>query len=144
MSAPAIEGLAHWTCISSDIEKAVQFYVDVLGAQHHVRPSGAPQAVGIAGTNIDFFLATDDEPAAPGPYGQHHALKIRLEDYDRWIEHFNALGVPYFMADHGPQRISLYVDDPDGYHLELTVGVDEETGKREIEKRGIKTFTSPH
>ena len=34
--------------------------------------------------------------------------------------------------------MSIYVDDPDGYHLELTVPfADGELGKREIEKRGI-------
>ena len=34
--------------------------------------------------------------------------------------------------------MSIYVDDPDGYHIELTVPFsDPETGRREIEKRGI-------
>jgi hypothetical protein len=35
-------------------------------------------------------------------------------------------------------RISLYIDDPDGYHIELTVPFDNlEEGRREIEKRGL-------
>ena len=34
--------------------------------------------------------------------------------------------------------MSIYVDDPDGYHIELTVPFsDPEIGRREIEKRGI-------
>jgi hypothetical protein len=34
--------------------------------------------------------------------------------------------------------MSIYVDDPDGYHIELTVPFDDETvGRREIEKRGL-------
>ena len=35
-------------------------------------------------------------------------------------------------------RMSIYVDDPDGYHLELTVAF--ETG--EIEKRGLLSSIS--
>ncbi len=32
----------------------------------------------------------------------------------------------------------MYVDDPDGYHIELTVPFDDlEIGRREIEKRGL-------
>jgi hypothetical protein len=35
--------------------------------------------------------------------------------------------------------MSIYVDDPDGYHLELTVPFeDHEQGRQEIEKRGLR------
>ena len=34
--------------------------------------------------------------------------------------------------------MSIYVDDPDGYHIELTVEFEnEEVGRREIEQRGL-------
>jgi len=34
--------------------------------------------------------------------------------------------------------MSIYVDDPDGYHIELTVPFsDPEVGRKEIERRGI-------
>ncbi len=36
--------------------------------------------------------------------------------------------------------MSIYVDDPDGYHIELTVVFeDQDVGRREIEKRGVVT-----
>ena len=42
------------------------------------------------------------------------------------------------MARHGVHRMSIYLDDPDGYHIEFTVLFDdEEVGRREIAKRGL-------
>jgi catechol 2,3-dioxygenase-like lactoylglutathione lyase family enzyme len=140
---PVIEGLEHWTYVSPDIERARRFYIDALGATPLDRPGGAPAAVTIAGNVIDFFPATDEFPAAPGSRGQHHAFRIRLEDYDTWVDHLRARGVPIDLASHGPQRMSIYLQDPDGYHLELTLGIDAETGRREIEKRGIRRYTIP-
>ena len=53
-------------------------------------------------------------------------------------EHFRGKSVPIRMTTHGWRRMSIYVDDPDGYHLELTALFDsEEVGRREIEKRGL-------
>jgi hypothetical protein len=42
------------------------------------------------------------------------------------------------LATHGLRWMSIYLEDPDGYHFELTVPFDDdETGKREMEKRGL-------
>ena len=47
--------------------------------------------------------------------------------------------MPIRRTTHGFGRISIYVDDPDGYHIELTVPFsDQEIGRREIEKRGLE------
>jgi hypothetical protein len=35
--------------------------------------------------------------------------------------------------------MSIYVDDPDGYHIELTTVLDDrETARQEFEKRGLE------
>jgi hypothetical protein len=48
------------------------------------------------------------------------------------------IGQQYRRAAHGSRFLSIYVDDPDGYHIELTVPFDDrEEGRREIEKRGL-------
>ncbi len=141
---PAIEALDHWTYVSDDIERARRFYVDVLGAKPLDRPGGGPPAVEIAGHVVDFFPATEKDPPAPGSRGQHHAFRIQLQDYDPWVEHLRAQDVPVMLASHGKHRMSIYVQDPDGYHLELTLGLDPETGRREIEKRGLRSYTIPH
>jgi catechol 2,3-dioxygenase-like lactoylglutathione lyase family enzyme len=139
---PAIEGLDHWTYVSRDVDAAQKFYVEVLGATVP-KWSAGPPAVVLGGTTIDFFPPDEGGPS-PGPMGQHYALRIRLQDYDTWVEHLRARHVPITLACHGPQRMSIYLDDPDGYHLELTLGLpDPETGRREIEKRGLKTYVIP-
>jgi hypothetical protein len=44
----------------------------------------------------------------------------------------------YRRTTHGLHRMSIYVDDPDGYHIELTVVFDDpDVGRREIAKRGL-------
>jgi hypothetical protein len=75
---------------------------------------------------------------SPGSGGQHHAYIIRLEDYDPWVEHLKAHNVSARRTTHGLGRMSVYVDDPDGYHIEFTVPFDDvEVGRKEIEKRGL-------
>jgi catechol 2,3-dioxygenase-like lactoylglutathione lyase family enzyme len=137
IQAPPIQRLDHWTLVSSDVERTRRFYAEVLGAALPQRTAG-PASVTLAGTVIDFFPASTDQPPSPGSWGQHHAYIINLQDYDGWVEHLGRAGVAYQRTTHGWRRMSIYVDDPDGYHIELTVPFDEETvARREIEKRGL-------
>ena len=134
---PPVQRLEHWTLVSSDVEQTKRFYVEVLGAKVPER-AGGPVSVDLAGTLIDFFPARDDQKPSPGSGGQHHAYIIRLEDYDPWLEHFRSRDVPVRLATHGQSRMSIYVDDPDGYHIEFTVPFeDSEISRREFEKRGL-------
>lgn len=136
-SAPHIEKLEHWTLVSEDIERTTRFYTEVLGAKLPDRVGG-PASVNLAGTIIDFFPASEQRQPSPGSGGQHHAYIIRLEDYDPWVAHFGEHQVPIHRTTHGLGRMSIYVDDPDGYHIELTVPFgDPEVGRHEIEKRGL-------
>jgi len=122
------------------VERSKRFYTEILGAKE-LEPSEGPASVNLAGTVIDLFPANDGwfpgQPA-PGGGGQHHAYIIDLHDYDAWLAHFRAHGVPARQMAHGLIRLSMYVDDPDGYHIELTVPFDHpEVARREIGKRGL-------
>ena len=134
---PPIQRLEHWTLVSRDVERSKRFYLEVMGAEPPERVGG-PVSVSLAGTIIDIFLANDRQQPSPGSGGQHHAYIIRLEDYDPWVEHLKAHDVETRLTTHGLGRISIYVDDPDGYHIELTVPFnDPEQGRKEIQKRGL-------
>jgi catechol 2,3-dioxygenase-like lactoylglutathione lyase family enzyme len=136
-AAPPIQRLEHWTLVASDVERTRRFFIDVMGGTPPERPGG-PVSVNLAGTIIDIFPAGERQQPSPGGGGQHHAYIINLDDYDRWVAHLQQCGVAARLTTHGLHRLSIYVDDPDGYHLELTVPMaDEETGRREIEKRGL-------
>jgi catechol-2,3-dioxygenase len=119
------------------VEQTKRFYMDVLGAQQPER-DGGPVCVTFAGTLIDFFPTNERQQPSPGGGGQHHAYIIKLEDYDPWVEQFKRHNVPVRLTTHGLHRISIYFDDPDGYHFELTVPFEsDEQGRPEIEKRGL-------
>ena len=137
---PSIQRLDHWTLVSRDVERSTRFYTEILGAEERDTTEG-PASVNLAGTIIDFFPASNTPwpgQPSPGSGGQHHAYIIKLEDYEPWLEHFRAHNVPTRLMAHGLIRLSIYVDDPDGYHIELTVPFDDkEVGRREIEKRGL-------
>jgi hypothetical protein len=54
------------------------------------------------------------------------------------VEQFEKHGVETRRTTHGLGRMSIYIDDPDGYHIEFTVPFEnQEIGRREIEKRGL-------
>lgn len=134
---PPVQRLEHWTLVASDVQASKRFYTEVLGAKEPDRVGG-PVSVDLAGTLIDLFPAGDDRQPSPGGGGQHHAYIINLEDYDPWVEHFKAHNVPTRLTTHGLGRISIYVDDPDGYHIEFTVPFENnEIGRQEIERRGL-------
>ena len=144
MRAPRVNRLEHWTLVSSDVQRSRRFYVDVLGADEPVRPTG-PVSVNFAGTVIDFMPArAGGEQPNPGGQNHHHGYLIDLEEYDRWIAHLEAKNVEHQRATHGLGRLSIYVDDPDGYHIELFVLFpDNATGRREIEQRGLMELVDP-
>ncbi len=137
-SAPPVQRLEHWTLVAADVERSKRFYTEVLGASVPQRESG-PTSVVLAGTIIDIFPSSERAQPSPGSTGQHHAYIIDLDDYDPWVEQFRRHGVPTRLTTHGLHRISIYVEDPDGYHIELTVPLEnDEVGRREIEKRGLR------
>ena len=134
--APPILKLEHWTLVASDVERSKRWYMEVLGAE--VPQRDGPTCVNLAGTIIDLFPNQGDRAPSPGSWGQHHAYIIKLEDYDAFVSHFEAVGQQYRRTTHGMGRISIYIDDPDGYHIELTVPFENrEVGRAEIEKRGL-------
>ena len=134
---PPVQRLEHWTLVTSDVEASKRFYTEVLGAKEPNR-SGGPVSVDLAGTLIDLFPAGEGRQPSPGSGGQHHAYIINLEDYDPWVDHFKSHNVPARLTTHGLGRISIYVDDPDGYHIEFTVPFEnQEIGRQEIERRGL-------
>ena len=136
-SAPPVQRLEHWTLVTADLDRSFKFYTDVLGAKAPDR-QGGPTSVNLAGTVIDLFPARDDWQPSPGSTGQHHAYVINLEDYDPWVEQLRKHNVKIDMRTHGLHRMSIYLDDPDGYHIEFTVLFDsDEAGRPEIEKRGL-------
>ena len=137
--APPVQRFEHWTLVTSDLERTKRFYTDVLGAAIPERADG-PASVTFANTIIDFFPASEGRQPSPGSSGQHHAYIIDVDDYDAWVAHLEANNVALRRTSHALEGISIFFDDPDGYHIELSaLFANEDDARREIEKRGFTT-----
>ena len=118
-------GLHHTALISSDVERTVRFYQDLLGfpltelIENRDYPGSSHFFFDIGNGNL---LAFFDFPGLDvGPYaevlgGLHH-LAISMEP-ERWTEivaRFEDAGVDYVIHS----GVSVYFRDPDGARIEL-------------------------
>ena len=123
--ASSARGLHHTALISSDVERTVRFYQDVLGfpltelIENRDYPGSSHFFFDIGHDNL---LAFFDFPGLDvGPYaevlgGLHH-LAISVEP-DRWQElgrRLTEAGVAYEVHS----GVSMYFHDPDGARIEL-------------------------
>ena len=124
-SPSTARGVHHIALLSSDVERTIRFYQDVLGFPL----TDIFENRDYKGSNHFFFdighgnlLAFFDFPdLGLGPYaevlgGLHH-IAISIEP-QRWKEaraRFDAAGVPYQLES----ETSMYFRDPDGARLEL-------------------------
>jgi catechol 2,3-dioxygenase-like lactoylglutathione lyase family enzyme len=123
--ASSARGLHHTALISSDVERTVRFYQDVLGfpltelIENRDYPGSSHFFFDIGNGNL---LAFFDFPGLHvGPYaevlgGLHH-MAISMEP-DRWqqvVDRFIEAGI-----DHEVHSgVSIYFTDPDGARIEL-------------------------
>ena len=123
--ASTARGLHHTALISSDVERTVRFYQDVLGfpltelIENRDYPGLSHFFFDIGNGNLIAFF---DFPGLDvGPYaevlgGLHH-LAISA-DPDRWqqlVERLTEAGVPHEVHS----GVSVYFRDPDGARIEL-------------------------
>ena len=118
-------GLHHTALISSDVERTVRFYQDLLGFPL----TELIENRDYAGSSHFFFdigngnlLAFFDFPGLDvGPYtevlgGLHHmAISMEPERWQEIVSRFDEAGVEY--AIHS--EVSVYFTDPDGARIEL-------------------------
>jgi catechol 2,3-dioxygenase-like lactoylglutathione lyase family enzyme len=124
-SASTARGLHHVALLSSDVERTVQFYQDVLGFPL----TEIFENRDYRGSNHFFFdigngnlLAFFDFPGLDlGPYaevlgGLHHiAISVEPEQWEKAKDRLDAAGVTYQLESGS----SMYFTDPDGARLEL-------------------------
>lgn len=121
---PRVARIDHISFYVSDLKRSVQWYQEVLGLE--------PRHQGVWESETHCFLghgealvALFERPAGESykskgmPVENHQAFRLSLEDYRRFKEKLDYLGVRYREVDHQISD-SLYFRDPDDYWIELT------------------------
>ena len=120
----SIEGLDHVALTVRDLSKSVAWYRETLGLERrHAEVWGDYPVLLCAG---DSGVALFSNPGAAGGSDgatttimRHFAFRITRFDFERARLVFQERGVPFRFEDHGISD-SLYINDPDGYEVELT------------------------
>jgi catechol 2,3-dioxygenase-like lactoylglutathione lyase family enzyme len=123
--ASTARGLHHTALISSDVERTVRFYQDVLGfpltelIENRDYPGSSHFFFDIGNGNL---LAFFDFPGLEvGPYaevlgGLHHmAISVEPERWSALVERLSEAGVEHEVHS----GVSVYFRDPDGARIEL-------------------------
>ncbi|HET6392732.1 MAG TPA: VOC family protein [Blastococcus sp.] len=123
--ASTARGLHHTALISSDVERTVRFYQDVLGfpltelIENRDYPGSSHFFFDIGNGNL---LAFFDFPGLDvGPYaevlgGLHHmAISVAPERWEKLVERLAEAGVEHEVHS----GVSVYFRDPDGARIEL-------------------------
>jgi catechol 2,3-dioxygenase-like lactoylglutathione lyase family enzyme len=123
--ASTARGLHHTALISSDVERTVRFYQDVLGfpltelIENRDYPGSSHFFFDIGNGNL---LAFFDFPGLDvGPYaevlgGLHHmAISVDPERWSELVQRLTDAGVPHEVHS----GVSVYFRDPDGARIEL-------------------------
>ena len=123
--ASTARGLHHTALISSDVERTIRFYQEVLGfpltelIENRDYPGSSHFFFDIGNGNLVAFF---DFPGLDlGPYaevlgGLHHlAISVEPQRWERLIERLTAAGV----AHEVHSGVSVYFRDPDGARIEL-------------------------
>jgi catechol 2,3-dioxygenase-like lactoylglutathione lyase family enzyme len=123
--ASTARGLHHFALLSSDVERTIRFYQDVLGFpltelfENRDYPGSTHFFFDVGHGNL---LAFFDFPGLDlGPYaevlgGLHHiAISVEPERWHELVARLDAAGVPRVIHS----EVSVYFSDPDGARLEL-------------------------
>ena len=123
--ASTARGLHHTALISSDVERTVRFYQDLLGfpltelIENRDYPGSSHFFFDIGNGNL---LAFFDFPGLDvGPYaevlgGLHHmAISMEPQRWEEIVRRFDDAGVDYVIHS----EVSVYFTDPDGARIEL-------------------------
>ena len=116
-----LEGIDHVAISVRDVQKAAQWYIDVLGFErmHEGMWNGIPVFVGKGTTALALFPSKSSEPARGGTRMLHLAMRADRKNFLAAQEELNQRGIKFEFEDHEISH-SIYFSDPDGHHLEIT------------------------
>jgi catechol 2,3-dioxygenase len=133
----------------SDIDRALAFYVGVLGFEEQARMGDQAAFISAGGYHHHIGLNTWESkggsPPPPGTTGLYH-VAIRYPTRRALAEALDRLrqaGVPISGAsDHGVSE-AIYLSDPDGNGIEIYWDRPEEEWPRPSDGKGVAMYSRP-
>lgn len=120
-----LEGIDHVALSVRDIERAAQWYIDVLGFErrHEGIWNGIPTFIGKGSTAIALFPSADTQPHAQTHSRRgdmlHLAFRADGRNFASAQDELNRRGIKFEFQDHEISH-SIYFRDMDGHELEIT------------------------
>ena len=119
-----LEGIDHVAMSVRDVEKAAQWYIDVLGFERKFDGiwDGAPVFIGKGTTAIALFPAQSNPPSKSERAGVrmlHLAFRANHKNFLAAQKELKQRGIQFEFQDHEISH-SIYFSDPDGHQLEIT------------------------
>ena len=118
-----LEGIDHVAISVGDVEKAAQWYIDVLGFERRFDGmwDGVPVFIGKGTTALALFpvrsKSTSNGPAEIRML--HLALRANRKNFLAAQDELKRRGIKFEFQDHEISH-SIYFRDPDGHQLEIT------------------------
>jgi len=114
--------IVHIGLIVSDLQRAAEFYEQILGLSRTPRPVLGFDGLwfGLEGDQQIHLMLLDSPYAAckkPEHGGRDNHIALHTHDFDVIHQRLDAAHIPYTMSKSG--RIALFCRDPDGNTIEL-------------------------
>lgn len=122
----AIDGMNHFTVLTSDLEKCKTFYIDVLGlVEGHRPPFAFPGAWLYAGDQAILHIIAG-RPLPEDAQGIIDHMAFTASDLQSVIDRLNKYGIAFKLQRLvGEHTWQLFCHDPDGAKVELDFAASE-------------------
>ena len=120
-----LEGIDHVALGVRDIERSVEWYIEVLGFErlHEGMWNGVPTFIGKGNTGIALFPASPGAQSIPSTHRDirmlHLAFRANRQNFLAAQRELKKRGIEFEFQDHEISH-SIYFRDPDGHQLEIT------------------------
>lgn len=119
------EGIDHVALSVREVERSVQWYIDVLGFERRYKGmwDGIPTFIGKGDTALSLFPVRETEsrmaPRRAAITMLHLAFRANRANFLKAQKELEKRGIKFHFQDHEISH-SIYFRDPDGHELEIT------------------------